>query len=167
MKYDSEIIEAFAQDLYSRANWVVFTHSILGTVFGGAIGTFGVAAMGGGPGLGGLIGAVIGFVIGNSLGRTRAFQYRLQAQTALCQVQIERNTNRGGQAISEGVAATEAAEAHLPTKTADGKDIMGTCPNCDAVLPLSAKQCKKCSAEFGGRNVWAIKPLRAEAWGQK
>ena len=39
-----------------------------------------------------LICAFIGGMMGAALGRTKGFSLKLQAQTALCQVQIERNT---------------------------------------------------------------------------
>ncbi len=41
-----------------------------------------------------LVGAVLGALIGISIGRGRAFVYQLQAQQALCQVEIESNTRR-------------------------------------------------------------------------
>ena len=46
--------------------------------------------------LGGLLGGLIGYVIGD----TRSFGYRLQAQSALCQLQSERNTAALARAVS-------------------------------------------------------------------
>jgi len=45
---------------------------------------FGVATL--------IVGAVLGGIIGYTIGDARAFGYRIQAQSALCQLQIERNT---------------------------------------------------------------------------
>ena len=44
-------------------------------------------------------------------------------------------------------------------KTAEPSGEMGLCPNCDAQIPLDAARCRKCSAEFGGTNLWKVKPL--------
>jgi len=40
----------------------------------------------------GLLGAILFGLLGFWLGRERAFQLKLQAQTALCQAKIEENT---------------------------------------------------------------------------
>lgn len=36
----------------------------------------------------------------------------------------------------------------------------GTCPNCNAKIPLSVTECPKCKADFGPRSSWKIQPLR-------
>lgn len=84
MQYDPKVIVEFATRLYSRASSIIATYTgiLVGAGAGGAIGH--------GPGA--LIGAVVIGAIGYSVGSEKAFQYRLQAQTALCQVQIETNT---------------------------------------------------------------------------
>ena len=86
MKYDQKVIEEFAGRLYSRARSIIVTHTFLGVIIG----------FGGGAFLGRLVFAVIGAVIlgiiGHSMGVEKAFKLKLQAQTALCQVQIEKNT---------------------------------------------------------------------------
>lgn len=85
MKYDATIIETFAERLYKKANSIIFTYTLAG---------IGLGALGGliGHTPGALFGALILGFIGYSIGTDKAFQYKLQAQTALCQVQIERNT---------------------------------------------------------------------------
>lgn len=88
MQYDQKIIVEFASRLYSRATSVVATYTVFGVLVGAGAG----GAIG--HGAGALIGAVIGGAIGYSMGSEKAFQYRLQAQTALCQAQIESNTRR-------------------------------------------------------------------------
>lgn len=89
MQYDPKVIVEFASKLYSRARSVVLTYTILGVLVGAGAG----GALG--KGIGALIGAIIGGAVGYSIGSERAFQYRLQAQTALCQVQIESNSRKG------------------------------------------------------------------------
>jgi hypothetical protein len=95
-KYDPTVIQRFADRLYEEANRIVYSYAIVGFIIGGvAAGALGVSAMGSGafviPGLFGgaiLAGlfAIAGYARGNSM--------RLQAQTALCQVQIEANSRR-------------------------------------------------------------------------
>lgn len=41
-----------------------------------------------------VIGGLFGVVVGGFIGLRKAFQYRLQAQLTLCQMQIEHNTHR-------------------------------------------------------------------------
>ena len=55
--------------------------------------------------LGGLVGGLIGYVIGD----TRSFGYRLQAQSALCQLQSERNTAILARAVSASARASAQA----------------------------------------------------------
>jgi len=108
--YDAQVIQDFAEDLYRRARRIVVSSTVLGVLLGAVLG----AALGvylslpivytGGvleikelawplAGLG--IGAVLFGLLGNLSARSRAQSLRLQAQVALCQVQIEQNT-RGG-----------------------------------------------------------------------
>ena len=86
MEYDPKVIVEFASRLYARANSVIATYTILGVLVGAGAGS----ALG--HGAGALIGAVIVGSIGYSMGSEKAFQYKLQAQMALCQVKIEANT---------------------------------------------------------------------------
>ena len=86
MQYDPNIIVEFASRLYSKANSIVATY----TFFGLMVGAFAGMAWGGTTGA--IVGAIVIGVIGYSMGTEKAFQLRLQAQTALCQVQIELNT---------------------------------------------------------------------------
>jgi len=85
MKYDPQIIEKFADKLYSKAKTIIITYTVLGLVIGGIAGTFVL------PVIGSLIGALLFAVFGFSLGSEKAFHFKLEAQVALCQVQIERN----------------------------------------------------------------------------
>ena len=86
LSYDPIVIEKFAQKLYGRATSIVLSYSIVGIILGAAAGlytnqssaTFVLAGFAG----------VVGFLLGSQ----KAFLLKLQAQTVLCQVQIEKNT---------------------------------------------------------------------------
>jgi hypothetical protein len=89
--YDSTLLRTLALKLNAQARTAVVVGIVAGAVTGGL---FGFAAS--------LIfmlsssllipGAVVGAVLGIFAGRRKAQALRLQAQMALCQVQIEENT---------------------------------------------------------------------------
>src|ERR687885_242966 len=118
LRYDASIIEQFARNLYRKAELVTTGSIVAGSVIGAAFGavpltslgeswpisrTFGFATFM----LGGLVGAAVGYVIGDA----RAFGYRLHAQVAICQIEIERTTSETARAV----AALAAASARPPT----------------------------------------------------
>lgn len=35
----------------------------------------------------------------------------------------------------------------------------GTCPNCDAIIPVASAECPKCKAQFGSGSAWNVRPL--------
>ena len=87
--YDPTVIEKFAADLYSRASSIVFMYTMIGVVIG--------LASAAAPSVRASIWQLAILVsifgaLGYYIGSTRAFRLRLEAQTALCQVAIERNT---------------------------------------------------------------------------
>ena len=93
VKYDAAIIQQFADKLYKRANSIIANLTVIGILFGFGIGyaldranDLGSIAL--------IVGAVLGAVLGYAIGQERAFALKLQAQVALCQVQIELNTHR-------------------------------------------------------------------------
>ena len=94
--YDAIVIQQFADALYSRANSIIVTY----TVFGALIGYFASIFLHNVIPMqiqliyqyGGFICAVVGAVCGFSVGQSKAFWLKLQAQTALCQMKIEANT---------------------------------------------------------------------------
>jgi hypothetical protein len=115
--YDPGIIEAFAERLYDKAAGFVRGSVVVGAALGAGFGavpltslgaswpvpsTFGFATM--------LVGAVAGAVLGYGIGDARAFSYKLQAQSALCQLQIERNT--------AAAAAARQQSAQIPVAPA-------------------------------------------------
>jgi hypothetical protein len=119
--YDPLVIERFAEKLYRKASAFVAGSVVIGGALGAGFGAvpltslgdawpipsaFGVATL--------LLGAICGGVVGYVIGDTRSFGYRLQAQAALCQLQIERNTALVAEAVAQrGDAA--AAPAEQPT----------------------------------------------------
>src|SRR5260221_4840880 len=97
--YDPAVIQKFAERLYGRATSIVVTSTLIGLVVGLLVGGGIAVAMakqspGGQPevGLPIAIGAGIGALFGLFRGLERAFLLKLEAQKALCQVQIETNT---------------------------------------------------------------------------
>jgi len=93
VKYDSSVIVAFAESLYSQADTIVVAYTVAGALIGGGIG----AAVGSRFHQGWLfaiIGAVFVGAIALQIGRQKAFALRLEAQVALCQIQIEANTRQ-------------------------------------------------------------------------
>jgi hypothetical protein len=109
-KYDSALIYTFAGRLYSRAESAIVTATLIGAVIGAVMGYAGGAVSGNG-GTFALVAAVIMGAIGYSIGSERAFQLKLQAQVALCQVQIEENTRRG---VSGGDLPSSLTRASRP-----------------------------------------------------
>ena len=91
-QYDPSVILAFANSLYARAAWIILLYAVVGLTVGSAIG---IAITSTTPDSGILPVVVCSLIIGLpavELGRQKAFALRLQAQIALCQVQIEANT---------------------------------------------------------------------------
>ena len=120
--YDPKVIEQYADKLYRKASSFVAGSIVIGASLGAAFGAVPLTSLGASwpiPSylgfatllLGGLLGGLIGYVIGD----TRSFGYRLQAQSALCQLQSERNTALMARAVSARTSAPVArpAEAAL------------------------------------------------------
>lgn len=92
--YDPGVIREFAGRLYRQARSVIVTSTLLGVLGGGILGalTANLAGFRGDMRSFALLGIVVGGVWGFLRGRERAFKLKLEAQIALCQVQIEKNT---------------------------------------------------------------------------
>ena len=92
-EYDSTIIEQAADNLYETARSMEVSWAMAGMFIGAALVALLVSFYDSGAMLVGVgFGAILGAAIGYAQGRTRAMMLRLQAQTALCQMQIEQNT---------------------------------------------------------------------------
>lgn len=93
--YDEKIIQAMAAKLYSQADSIVRSHTVAGFFLGFLAGLVAGAAAGEGGSWAVWFG-VVSAIGGAASGRSKAFSLRVQAQTALCQLQIERNTRGRG-----------------------------------------------------------------------
>jgi hypothetical protein len=115
--YDPKIIERFADQLLRKADTVRVGCAVAGGIFGVFVGAvpltplrsvwgvpagFGVATI--------IVGALIGILVGYVIGEGRAFRYRVQAQSALFQLEIER---RVSSAVAEAVATAAAQAAQV------------------------------------------------------
>lgn len=88
-KYDHEVIQVFANKLYAQANSIIASSTLAGTLLGGIAGYLLLQSP-----VSAIIGAAFIGLFGFSIGKTRAFNLKLQAQTSLCLVQTEKNTRK-------------------------------------------------------------------------
>ena len=123
--YDPRIIEQFAQRLYGKASAFVAGSVVVGGVIGAAFGSVPLTSLGAAwpiPSFLGfatlILGAIIGAAIGYTIGDARSFGYKLQAQSALCQLQVERNTAIAAKALSALVTASRQRAGTVQTRPA-------------------------------------------------
>jgi hypothetical protein len=90
--YDPNVIQEFADRLYKKANSTIASYALAGLLIGGLIGAGLSHNSGSSAGIIPL--ALIFGGIGYAVGKEKAFQFKLQAQTALCQVKIEENSRQ-------------------------------------------------------------------------
>src|SRR5215813_8423363 len=118
-EFDPSIIHRYAERRYRKAASVVIGSVIAGALFGALIGAVPLTALGsswpipsnlvyGLPLAAALAGALIGYVIGSN----RALGIRFQAQLALHQLHLERNTATATQLLA-GIA-TRPVVVHVP-----------------------------------------------------
>jgi len=138
--YDPKIIERFADQLLRKADTVRVGCAVGGGIFGVFVGAvpltplksvwgvpagFGVATI--------IVGALLGILVGYVIGEGRAFRYRVQAQSAIFQLEIER---RVSSAVAEAVAG--AAVLHVqPAATAPSPPVHADEPAHPTMPPLS------------------------------
>jgi xanthosine utilization system XapX-like protein len=96
-KYDSGILQDYADSLYRKAAWVTFKCGLVGTVVGVLVALVlayirDTRILSDTPWPVIAVFGIVGLLIGVAIGQRRSFAYRLQAQTVLCQMQIEYNT---------------------------------------------------------------------------
>lgn len=103
-KYDPTIIQKFADKLYSQANLIIILYLLIGAGLGAAGGYALRATLPGDPTV---IAAVVCGMIGLALGLQRSFMLKVQAQTALCQIQIEENTRQQTQLMRAAASQAE------------------------------------------------------------
>ena len=92
--YDPKVIQRFADKLYARASIAMVVSTVLGVIIGLMVGPFLFQSL---PvrlavALPIWISPIVFGLLGFLQGLERAALLRIQAQTALCQLQIERNT---------------------------------------------------------------------------
>ena len=95
-EYDPALIEQHVARLYEQAKSVIVNYTATGAVLGGcpALLAFVLPNASGFVFVGFILGLATGWV-GYMMGTEKAFQLKLQAQTTLCQLQIEKNTHNG------------------------------------------------------------------------
>ena len=118
-EYDPRIIERHASKLYAKASAVVAGSAATGGFVGAAFGAVPLTSLGVAwpvPSAFGfatlLFGLIAGLLVGYVVGDARSFGYRLQAQSALCQIQLERN-------MAQAARALEAFAPPRPTERAE------------------------------------------------
>ena len=100
-EYNSKVITEFAARLYSRAKWCVLRYIAVYAFIGGVIGNSFIGdfinnSIGNfiqDPLLPFMMAIVLG-ILGYSIGMEKTFRLRLEAQTALCQREIAKNTEK-------------------------------------------------------------------------
>jgi hypothetical protein len=85
----------------------------------------------------------------------------VKAEAKICRY-CQRDLPFAAEAEAAALAAQENAARELAlaeeTRKLNELKPKGTCPNCEAIIPLDSSRCK-CSAEFGPNSAWKIKPL--------
>ena len=112
MLYKPNVIQEYAIHLYAKANTIGRNYMILFALGGGAA-ALAVAQVWlkfswTGTLITVLVSALVFLFVGRSAGQSKAFYLGLQAQTVLCQVQIEENTR--GTAPTHGVSTPRGHE---------------------------------------------------------
>lgn len=112
--YESRVIEEFAASLYRKAGAATRGSVAVGVALGFVFGMIPLTSLGASwPIPHGLelatviLGVLLGGYLGYLIGTARAFGYKLQAQAALCQVEIERNTSNAVRAALVSAAAAD------------------------------------------------------------
>ena len=120
-QYDANILQTFADRLYAKAGWIRFKCCLVGAIIGVALSFMPVTILenrksqaiidsykGTGNGLDAPVPDVspsnapvlvlaiglLGGLVGATVGQRKAFEYKLQAQLTLCQMQTEFNTRQ-------------------------------------------------------------------------
>lgn len=157
IKYDASVIQTFAHDLYRRADTIIMVNALIFGVVGGAAGLFAFGK------LGAILCAIGGGGIGYYFGAQKAFVLKLQAQTALCQAQIERNTQPDSRPSASNdlpslIPDMRPAPQQPAMVPAVPQGPMGVCPSCDSRIAMAAEKCPKCKASFSAGSPWQVKP---------
>jgi hypothetical protein len=141
--YDPKIIERFADQLLRKADTVRVGCAVGGGIFGVCVGAvpltplksvwglpagFGVATI--------IVGALVGILIGWVIGEGRAFRYRVQAQSAIFQLEIERRVTS---AVAEAVATAAAQAAPVVEEPAKPPSLPPLSPVIESAPPVDER----------------------------
>ena len=100
--YSPAVIQEMANKLYRQARSIEVAYTLLGFMVGCGLGAFMADEILRqdpiGPAIG--LGVVLG-AVGLMLGRSKSFALKVQAQLALCQMQIEANTRGASRADTD------------------------------------------------------------------
>jgi hypothetical protein len=112
-QYDGEVIEEYARRLYDRVAWVIVTTTFVyaGAAFLAVLAWVKLVEYAGAGRVGQLespvtwyiLAAAVGALLGALRGNSKAFNRKLEAQRALCLVQIERNTRQKSDEPDAGI----------------------------------------------------------------
>lgn len=91
-EYNKKLLYEFSDRLYSKAESVILIYTLIGILAGGSTFLFSKT-------MGIILACIFGF-IGFLIGNEKAFWYKFQAQTVLCQAKIEENTSQNLQVSS-------------------------------------------------------------------
>jgi hypothetical protein len=144
--YEPRIIEEAARRLYDKASAVLVGSVVIGGVLGAAIGAVPLTSLGeawpipstfgfGTLLLGGICGCAMGYVVGD----TRAFGIKLQAQSTLYQLQLERNTAQTAKALAvlaQAAAVRRPATPAAPPAAVAPQPIVAAPPVSQKPQPL-------------------------------
>lgn len=103
VKYDESVLQTSVNRLYAQADALVEGMAFMGLLVGGIAGYVLSRRLEGAA-----VGCLLGLILGYGLGKSRAFHLRVQAQTLLVSMQIERNT-RARDAIPAAVDSADVA----------------------------------------------------------
>lgn len=92
VEYDPNIIQQFANKLYQQANRIINFYSVIFLLVGLGVGIFLDSSLE--IGFLKLIVPIVSCLVGYAIGCSIAFNLKLKAQIALCQVKIEENTRK-------------------------------------------------------------------------
>ena len=142
--YDPKIIERFADQLLRKADTVRVGCAVGGGIFGVFVGAvpltplrsvwgipagFGVATI--------IVGALIGILVGWVVGEGRAFRYRVQAQSAIFQLEIERRVTS---AVAEAVTTVTAQAAPVVEEAAKPPSLPPLSPVIESAPPTAVRE---------------------------
>lgn len=145
--YDKSEIQIFADMLYAKAESIIWSTAILCALGGLIIGYFLGSSFGeAGIFLGIVIGISLGGFLGYQIGTQKAYVLKLQAQIALCQVQIEVNTSSTGNIENEKTVIQDKINNITLINKKNNKLSMQE-SNSDSAFISEKWVCPKCSHE--------------------